>query len=130
MKDYSQPDTVDDVTLAFPARLGDLLPPYAELPDEFRRHNGTTWNTLVSEMFFSGGKWPRVKDGINPVAAKRHVGAVLRSFEPKHEHKEAGAAYLMSLWFELPVGDSGESHAPEWIERGASSPASPTAGQE
>jgi hypothetical protein len=33
-------------------------------------------------------------------AAMRHVQYCMRSFEPKHEHKEAGCAYLLSLWFD------------------------------
>lgn len=30
----------------------------------------------------------------------RHISACLGSYEPKHEHKIAGVAYLLSLWFE------------------------------
>ncbi len=40
------------------------------------------------------------KPGIDETDAKRHLKAVLGSFAPKHEHKEAACAYLMSLWFE------------------------------
>jgi hypothetical protein len=29
-----------------------------------------------------------------------HLKAIMGSFQPKHEHKTAGVAYLMSLWFE------------------------------
>ena len=29
-----------------------------------------------------------------------HLKSILQSFKPKHERKEAGVAYLMSLWFD------------------------------
>lgn len=54
------------------------------------------------KLFFLGGKLPKTKDGIDPAKAKRHLMAVLGSFEPKHEHKEAGAGWLMSMWYESP----------------------------
>ena len=41
-----------------------------------------------------------IKQGISLSLALRHLGACLSSWEPKHEHKTAGVAYLMSLWFE------------------------------
>ena len=32
--------------------------------------------------------------------AIRHLKAILVSYDPKHEHKEAGVAFLLSEWFE------------------------------
>ena len=58
---------------------------------------------MVSRWFFSGlPKETRFvpKTGIDEAAAKAHLRAILASFEPKHEHKEAGCAYLLSKWFE------------------------------
>ena len=40
-----------------------------------------------------------VNEYIDPEAVNRHTRACLRSFEPRHEHKIAGVAYLLSLWF-------------------------------
>lgn len=34
-----------------------------------------------------------------PEQAYRVLGATLRSFAPKHEHKMAAVAYMMSCWF-------------------------------
>ena len=99
---WDQPHDVDDITAAFPASVvGTLLPPMSEIPEDFRKHrNG--WCTIAMKLFFSGGKLPQVKEGIDAGKAKRHLMAVLGSFEPKHEHKEAGAGWLMSMWYEQP----------------------------
>ena len=95
-------DKPHDVDAAFPANVvGTLLPPMAEIPEEFREHR-SEWCAIAMRLFFNGGKLPQVKAGVDAGKAKRHLVAVLGSFEPKHEHKEAGAGWLMSLWYELP----------------------------
>jgi len=43
------------------------------------------------------------KPGIDRKAAIRHIKAIMASYAPKHEHKEAGCAYLFALWFEQPA---------------------------
>jgi hypothetical protein len=85
----------------------DHLPPWEAIPDDFRRDR-TPWNRQVGTWFFSGAdkEWvARItpKAGIDKQAALAAVQAVLRSWAPKHEHKEAGAAYLLSLWFDDPA---------------------------
>jgi hypothetical protein len=40
------------------------------------------------------------KEGIDRSVAMRHLKCIMSSWEPQHEHKTAGVAYLMSLWFE------------------------------
>lgn len=79
----------------------DHMPKYSEVPDEFK-HGETKWNRLVSDMFFSGLSDLSLipKEGVDPKKAFRAVQAILSSWEPKHEHKEAGAAFLLSEWFE------------------------------
>ena len=42
----------------------------------------------------------KAKDGVDNKKAMAAISAILRSFDPKHEHKEAGVAYLFSEWFE------------------------------
>jgi hypothetical protein len=101
------PVTITPLDMAFGGRAMEILPPYAKIPDEFKRSRGTRWNKIVSKWFFSGigGAKFQAKAGIDEKMALANLGCVLGSFEPKHEHKEAGAAYLMSLWFdsvELP----------------------------
>lgn len=41
------------------------------------------------------------RDGVDRDMALRALQACLCSFEPKHEHKLAGAAMLLEEWFEL-----------------------------
>ncbi|WP_186191106.1 hypothetical protein [Burkholderia gladioli] len=78
------------------------LPSYASIPDEFKRHGGTKWNELFSKWFFGGLNSLSVtpKPGVDKDAALAHVRALMASFEPKHEHKEAGVAFLMSRYFD------------------------------
>jgi hypothetical protein len=99
-RDWSKPVPVSDVELAFPANvIGKLLPPVEDIPKEFFERN--QWTSLAQSLF-SGTVhrdltiWWRSDLDFNE--AMRHVGAVLKSFEPKHEHKIAGAGYLLSLF--------------------------------
>lgn len=97
------PTDVDDVMLAFPAHVvGKYLPEYEDIPEEFKRGR-TKWNDVMSQWFFKGlpGETEFIpKKDIDGSKALRHLKACLGSYEPSHEHKEAGVAYLMSLWFE------------------------------
>lgn len=81
-----------------------LMPPWMSIPKEFRDFNSRSqWVKLVDTWFFKGlpdNARFVPKDGIDPHKALRHVTTILRSFEPKHEHKTATCAYLLSLWFE------------------------------
>jgi hypothetical protein len=100
--DWSQPKDVDGAALAFGGPMQKLLPPWDEIPAEFRQLGGTEWNRIVGRWFFrglpDGTEW-NAKEGVDTQRALRHLGAIMSSWEPKHEHKEAGVAYLMSLWF-------------------------------
>ena len=98
---------VDRASMVF----GDIrhMPKYSEVPDEFkRRHN--PYARAVSSWFFSGvsmtgasiiagGVKFTAKEGVNANKALAAIAAVMRSFEPKHEHKEAACAYMLSEWF-------------------------------
>lgn len=90
---------ISDLDVGFGTTVG--LPAYASIPDEFKRRPGTKWNKLFSDWFFGGLKSLRLapNEGIDKDAALRHIKALMGSFEPKHEHKEAGVAYLMSKYF-------------------------------
>ena len=103
MSDFAKPAAIDDATFAFPATLGGLLPPMDEIPDEFLNSYDNKWVSLVSGLFYKGGNLPATKPGIDAKAARRHIGTVLGSYEPAHEHKIAGAAYLASLWYQEPT---------------------------
>jgi hypothetical protein len=82
--------------------MSKLLPSMDSIPEEFKRWPGGKWNKVVSDWFFCGlknAKWVP-KPGINTSKALDHIFAIMVSFEPKHEHKEAGCAYLLSEWFD------------------------------
>jgi len=97
---------VGDVAAVFGAI--DHLPKWDDIPEEFQRkwsdHNHP-WCGLVSQWFFEGldvnaaGLVP--KEGIDQEKALKALNAILRSWAPKHEHKIAGTAYLMSQWFDI-----------------------------
>jgi hypothetical protein len=95
--------TVQEVTgldLAFGGDMKKLLPAYNDIPEEFRRGR-TKWNKVVSDWFFFGLKnanWVP-KDGVDQNKALSHVKAIMGSWDPSHEHKEAGCAYLLSEFF-------------------------------
>ena len=92
---------VTDVDMAFGGTISTLMPTYKDLPEQFRRHNGTKWHQLVSDWLFSGVKDLKLttRPGVDERKALRHIRAILVSFEPKHEHKEGGIAYLLDQWF-------------------------------
>lgn len=97
-----EPKDVDPVFMAFPANVvGTYLPLWDEIPEEFKQHDHTKWNQKFNTLFFVGAQIKlEPKKGIDPAKAWAHIRACMGSFEPKHEHKEAGVSYLMSLWFD------------------------------
>jgi hypothetical protein len=109
--DWSKPKAIDQVTLAFPANVvGTYLPPRDVIPEDFDRnwhHDSHEWCGVANRWFSEGIEKSefKPKDGIDEAAAWRHLSACMRSFEPKHEHKIAGVAWLMSMWFDKASGD-------------------------
>ena len=96
------PIEIDGADVAFGGQAMNILPPYHAIPDEFKRANNP-WVKWSGDWFVKGlDRYPVAKDGIDLILAMRNLSAVQRSFEPKHEHKEAGVAYLASLWFSSP----------------------------
>lgn len=98
------PKSVTDAELVFgPATWDHLAGPHDTVPEEFKSHRGTRWNEIVTRWFFRG--LPKEtefvpKPGVDGDTAVRHIHAMLRSYEPKHQHKEAACAYLLSTWFD------------------------------
>jgi len=100
-----QPINIDAVSQAFGGGAMNILPPYSAIPSEFKS-SGNQWNRWTASWFFKGLEvLPVPKQGIDLRLAMRNLATVMRSWEPKHEHKEAGVAYLASLWFERPDGE-------------------------
>lgn len=96
------PQELDALQVAFPTNAMELLPPWDAIPDDFKQWPGAGWTRLVSDWFGLGLRRLEItpRDGIDRTAAMRHVRAIMGSWDPQHEHKIAGCAYLLSLWFE------------------------------
>lgn len=98
-----QPAKLSALEVAFPASVEKLLPKWQDIPEEFQCER-TPWNRIVGQWFFRGLNKPlpfKFKEGVDERDALNHLQACLGSFEPKHEHKTAGCAYLLSLWADL-----------------------------
>jgi hypothetical protein len=97
---------VSDLEMAFPADVEKLMPAWEEIPREFKYsfavRGMNRWADIASDLFFHGLKGATFtpKPGIDTTKALRHIKAILGSFAPRHEHKEAAVAYLLSEWFE------------------------------
>jgi hypothetical protein len=101
---FERPAAVTKLDMAFGGDMNVLLPDYDFLRDAFMYHKDHgKWENVVSTWFFCGLPDNTdfiPKEGIDPKAALTHIGACLRSFAPKHEHKTLGCAYLLWRWFE------------------------------
>lgn len=97
MNDFSKPTDVSDVDIAFPGNVMHLMPPYEVVKESNKR-----FKPLFSAWFFSGIKIVSMnpRDGIDEKKALRHIKAIMGSFEPQHEHKEAAVCFLLDKWFE------------------------------
>ena len=105
MSEWDRPKEVAALDMGFgPKNLKEYLPAWEEIPQEFKdeRVEVKKWITLVDDWFFAGlhkiVMIPKV--GIDNKVALGHVRAIMASWEPSHEHKTAGVAWLMSLWFD------------------------------
>lgn len=80
----------------------DHLPPYDKIPPEFKSKDND-YNKIVSYAFFHGLHQSILKprEGVDVDKARFALQAIMRSWDPQHEHKIAGAAYLMSEWFTI-----------------------------
>lgn len=96
-----KPQKITDVEIAFGGDMKKLLPGMGEIPEEHSSLQ-SKWCDFISDWFYYGlsDLSLRPRQGIDGQQAIRHIKAIIGSFEPKHEHKIAGCAYLMSLWFE------------------------------
>lgn len=92
---------LSDLDVNFPAKPP--LPEWKDIPEEFKRYSNP-FAQIASELFFKGGKLADYgltpKEGVDIGKATRAIRSCLGSFDPKHEHKEAGVAYMLSEWFD------------------------------
>ena len=95
---------LSDADIAFPAHvIGRVIPVWEEIPSEYKDENHP-YSKLAARIFFGQAKEEFIdlepRDGIDTTKAVRMIKAALGSFEPKHEHKIAGVAYLFDTFFE------------------------------
>lgn len=81
------------------------LPPYDVIPDRFRNRSDP-YVKFVAEWFFQGRTQEdmrrlKTRASVERGKALAAIKCVLGSFEPRHEHKEAGCAFMLHEWFEL-----------------------------
>ena len=98
------PIKVDSLDMAFGGKAMEILPKYSEIPQEFKT-GSSPWSQWQSKWFYDGLKnYPVPKEGIDLDLAMQNLKCCQASWEPKHEHKVAGVAYLASQWFSSPNG--------------------------
>lgn len=111
----TRPPLVDvtDLTLAFPAHVvGTLLPDWDTIPDEYKQWGSRNeFVRCVSDWFYRGLKdvlFEKAEGVTDEDAGRvmRMARACLASFEPKHEHKIAGVAYLLASYFTAVVWEA------------------------
>ena len=100
---WKEPHVFSDMDRAFPARVLDHMPPMAEIPDDIVKgsHKAckVAWRWFFGDLFTKEPLATIVgKKGITGEKIFYHLDTVTRSYEPKHEHKEAAVAYMISLW--------------------------------
>lgn len=111
---WALPQEVDDVTIAFPARVEHLMPSYGECGAALAEMSDRGARWLAFQMSWFADGLPerlsiRPREGVDPDAAFRHLYAIQASYQPKHEHKAVAVAYLASLWFEEPPAPAEEA---------------------
>lgn len=100
------PVAVSDVELAFSAHVGHLMPRPHDIPKGYwSSHLGDQgerqWVDLADRWFargLSSGVEFHMNEGFDGETCWRHLMAIMASFAPKHEHKVASVAFLMSVW--------------------------------
>lgn len=95
------PVEVTALDMAFGGKAMKILPAYKDIPGDFKRGNHPA-RKFASDWFYSGlSEMPKAKPGVDLNLALANLKACLGDFEPKHEHKMDGVAYLASLWLEF-----------------------------
>lgn len=101
---FDEPQVITDVLFTFPGEITHLMPAYTLIPVEFQNLNRITdWNKFVGHWLMRGNPFDawdlRILPGVDGQLAIRHLATIGRSYQPKHKHKEAAMAWLLSRWF-------------------------------
>ena len=87
-------------TLDVPEKL------YNEAVEKGFDKESNPYNKLFNEIFFKGGRMPSLRSDITTEYRDngfRYFMALAMSFTPRHEHKEAVCAYILSELVKEPV---------------------------
>jgi len=102
-----KPQEVSDADIAFPVRALEFMPPMEEIPDEFKENASHPAMGLVRRLLFGptipGDVQFHAVEGVDSEMVFRQLMVIRGSFAPKHQHKEAAMAYLISLWLKKVV---------------------------
>lgn len=94
------PVPVSKLEIAFPATVLHLMPDVDAIPEEFWR-SSNEWARIASS-WFSAGLPANVEfhmaDGVGGQQMFEHLSCILGSYQPKHQHKIASVAFLLSKW--------------------------------
>lgn len=113
---WQQPQEIAPVVRAFPAHvIGTLLPDLPDIPATYdQRKHWTAFATALAIDNWDGHDPALIKrDDVDADLAWTHITTVLGSFQPRFEHKVAGVAWLLSLWFRDVVPRSQIEDDPE-----------------
>lgn len=112
MSDILEIPNFDGIEAVFGANLSHY-PDMDSIPDEFR-HGRAKGCDVFSKLFFSGGKVEdhglQLKPGVDRSKFYRALRALMSSFEPKHELKEATCGWLIESHTEA-ISDKTQPHA-------------------
>lgn len=95
--EYKYPNPINGLDMVFSTynTIPELL---EEAKERGFLYGHTPYNDLFSQLFFNGGK-VKFKEGIEPAKQNeiwKYVRTFMGSWEPKHEHKDAICAMLLS----------------------------------
>ena len=104
MTDWTKPKKANRADIIIPTEVvGIYLPRMKDIPKGFAKTKACVAAELFcSEWFYTGLKNPEftTRHDIDEDMAKTQISICLKSYEPKHEHKMLGAAYLATMFFE------------------------------
>lgn len=93
---------IDPISVAFSTLIG--APYYLNYYDGQCQLVEKKYQDIASSLFFKGGKPEdfglKLRDGLDRGKVTMCLRALLSSFGPKHEEKEATVGFAISKWFE------------------------------
>lgn len=90
-------EKITEVDVSFGTKM--FLPEEKDIPEDFKDYGENEMYFKIVNSLFFGTTLPNgnieFKEGFDPSKVLRAVRAHLASWEPKHQHKTAGVAYML-----------------------------------